>query len=184
MPRSTSLCRVYTDSSLPEGAQQSTAEVELELMELWSSVEKDKAAARERNQAARQKRMRAKADAVHPPSRPLFLRKKLTDGSPPPPAFTFIGLYWTDGVDGAVPDTLLLAIVMGRCSIQGSWFKPYLVRNPTLCVTLAVRYFYGKGHFSRLSPFEVVHVRIWLAPRPVQSFEEPWLPSSFRTWGP
>ena len=49
--------KVYTDSSLPLGSQESTAEVEQELMELWSSVEKDKAAARERNQAARRQKL-------------------------------------------------------------------------------------------------------------------------------
>ena len=56
--------RIYTDSSLPIGSQQSTAEVEQELMELWSSVEKDKAAARERNQAARRQRLMKKVRSV------------------------------------------------------------------------------------------------------------------------
>lgn len=49
--------RIYTDSILPFGSQESTAEVEQELMELWSSVEKDKAAARERNQALRRQKL-------------------------------------------------------------------------------------------------------------------------------
>lgn len=56
--------RIYTDSKLPQGAQESTAEVEQELMELWSAVEKDKAAARERLQAARQKAMQARSRVV------------------------------------------------------------------------------------------------------------------------
>ncbi|KAK9835166.1 hypothetical protein WJX81_002425 [Elliptochloris bilobata] len=39
--------RVLTNVRLPQGAQRSTAEVEDELLALWSSVEKDKAAAKE-----------------------------------------------------------------------------------------------------------------------------------------
>lgn len=57
--------RIYTDSILPYGAQESTAEVEQELMELWSSVEKDKAAVRERNQAARQQKMMKRVTTRH-----------------------------------------------------------------------------------------------------------------------
>ena len=44
--------KVHTNQLLPVGAQFSTAEVEGELMELWSSVEKDKAAAAQRAGAA------------------------------------------------------------------------------------------------------------------------------------
>lgn len=59
--------RVYTDSQLPLGAQQSTAEVEQELMELWSSVEKDKAAARDRAMQARQQAMQQGGRQVDTP---------------------------------------------------------------------------------------------------------------------
>lgn len=38
--------RVYTSQLLPLGSEESTAEVEAELLELWSSVEKDREAAR------------------------------------------------------------------------------------------------------------------------------------------
>ncbi|GAB4820262.1 hypothetical protein N2152v2_007308 [Parachlorella kessleri] len=40
--------RIYTSKQLPQGLQNSNAEVNQELLELWSSVEKDKAAAEER----------------------------------------------------------------------------------------------------------------------------------------
>jgi Sugar (and other) transporter len=45
--------RVHTSQLLPVGAQYSTAEVENELMELWSSVERDKDAAARRAEEAR-----------------------------------------------------------------------------------------------------------------------------------
>lgn len=47
------------------GAQESTAEVEHELLELWSSVEKDKEAVRERAMAARLARAARKARGPH-----------------------------------------------------------------------------------------------------------------------
>ncbi|KAK9817311.1 hypothetical protein WJX72_012503 [[Myrmecia] bisecta] len=56
--------RVYTHHRLPQGAQESTAEVEHELMDLWSSVEKDKAAQRERLQDVRRNRTRRDPDAL------------------------------------------------------------------------------------------------------------------------
>lgn len=56
--------RIYTDTQLPIGSQQSTAEVEQELMDLWSSVEKDKAAARERVLRARQQRLENRSQKV------------------------------------------------------------------------------------------------------------------------
>ncbi|KAL4517815.1 hypothetical protein Ndes2526B_g02211 [Nannochloris sp. 'desiccata'] len=48
--------RVHTSQLLPVGAQYSTAEVENELMELWSSVERDKDAAARRAEEARLRR--------------------------------------------------------------------------------------------------------------------------------
>ncbi|KAK9803469.1 hypothetical protein WJX73_005311 [Symbiochloris irregularis] len=48
---------MYTNATLPLGVQASTAEVEHELLELWSSVEKDKEAVRERALLARQARL-------------------------------------------------------------------------------------------------------------------------------
>ena len=68
--------RVYTDSSLPLGAQESTAEVEQELMELWSSVEKDKAAARERNQAVRQQKLLKKVSCCAESHQALSLQNR------------------------------------------------------------------------------------------------------------
>ncbi|PSC70824.1 inositol transporter 2 isoform B [Micractinium conductrix] len=51
--------RVYTSKALPAGMQHSTAEVEEELMQLWSSVEKDReAAAAQRAQHAERQRRR------------------------------------------------------------------------------------------------------------------------------
>lgn len=48
--------RVHTSQLLPVGAQYSTAEVENELMELWSSVERDKGAVAQRAEEARLRR--------------------------------------------------------------------------------------------------------------------------------
>lgn len=48
--------RVHTSQLLPVGAQYSTAEVENELMELWSSVERDKDAVARRAEEARLRR--------------------------------------------------------------------------------------------------------------------------------
>lgn len=50
--------RVNTSSILPVGAQSSTAEVEADLMELWSAVEKDKAEAAERRKRHASGRLR------------------------------------------------------------------------------------------------------------------------------
>lgn len=56
---------MFTNDTLPQGAQESTAEVEHELLELWSSVEKDKEAVRERAMAARLARAARKARGPH-----------------------------------------------------------------------------------------------------------------------
>lgn len=53
--------RVYTKERLPIGVQQSTAEVEHELLLLWSGVQQESAAAAERRKAAA---ARAQAEAV------------------------------------------------------------------------------------------------------------------------
>ena len=66
--------RVYTDSQLPIGAQNSTAEVEQELMELWSSVEKDKAAARDRVEATRSRSHSLQAVPAKVPQRSMRRR--------------------------------------------------------------------------------------------------------------
>ena len=56
--------QVYTKSRLPLGSQQSTAEVEQELLELWSSVEKEKDAVREINLQAHQHSVARRASKV------------------------------------------------------------------------------------------------------------------------
>ncbi|KAI3430693.1 hypothetical protein D9Q98_005282 [Chlorella vulgaris] len=57
--------RVYTNRHLPAGMQHSTAEVEEELLQLWSSVEKDRAAAETRRLAhAERARQRAEQRAA------------------------------------------------------------------------------------------------------------------------
>ena len=56
--------QVYTRNQLPSGAQQSTAEVEQELMELWSSVEKERDAVRESKLAAHQQSIAKRAAKV------------------------------------------------------------------------------------------------------------------------
>ena len=56
--------KVYTDMVLPSGAQESTAEVEQELLELWSSVEKDKAAAQDRAHQLRQQTLETRTRRV------------------------------------------------------------------------------------------------------------------------
>lgn len=56
--------RLFTDKQLPPGTQQSTAEVEQELMALWSSVEKDKAAAKERCLQMQQRTVQSRARLV------------------------------------------------------------------------------------------------------------------------
>ena len=56
--------QVYTRSMLPEGSQSSTAEVEQELLELWSSVEKERDATRETKLLAHQQALARKASRV------------------------------------------------------------------------------------------------------------------------
>ena len=56
--------QVYTRNQLPLGAQQSTAEVEQELMELWSSVEKERDAVRESKLVAHQQSIAKRAAKV------------------------------------------------------------------------------------------------------------------------
>lgn len=56
--------QVYTKSILPLGMQQSTAEVEQELLELWSSVEKERDAIRETNLQLHQQSVAQRASKV------------------------------------------------------------------------------------------------------------------------
>ncbi|KAI7841777.1 hypothetical protein COHA_004642 [Chlorella ohadii] len=62
--------RVYTHKILPAGMQHSTAEVEHELLQLWSSVEKDRDAAAARRQAHAQRRRR-RAEAARTKLAPI-----------------------------------------------------------------------------------------------------------------